>query len=175
MVDRLDWNAKSVYVVTYVDSTDHTPHVVWLKFKVCVTPKAADTSELKQKQMQVVSAVLRGREVFAVLPTCTERHCYAVIPAAFDAFSRGSSRSVVIVIASWGLALQRSSSPRRISRMTLTYNATDTQGRVDRTPSRRTALELDPTLAVVLGTARLNTKREKSTPPGSFSARSESP
>ena len=51
--------------MTYVESTD-----LWLKFEVCVTAKATDTlgcSELKQEQMQVVTAVLRGLRACAAV------------------------------------------------------------------------------------------------------------
>ena len=40
---------------------------------------------LKPEQMQVVTGVLRGRDVFAVLPTgFAKTLCYAVLPGAFD-------------------------------------------------------------------------------------------
>lgn len=68
-----------------------------------VATKAAKTlgcSELKPEQMQVVTAVLRGRDVFAVLPTGYGKTlCYAVLPAAFDALLPGSSPSIVIVLS----------------------------------------------------------------------------
>ena len=47
--------------------------------------------------MQVVTAVLRGRDGFAVLPTGYRKVlCYAVLPAVFDALS---PRRIVIVLS----------------------------------------------------------------------------
>ena len=68
--------------------------------------KAAKTlgcSELKPEQMQVVTTVLRGRDVLAVLPTGYGK-TYATqstspAPAAFDALLPGSSPSIVIVLS----------------------------------------------------------------------------
>ena len=84
---------------------DHTPMSYCEMATLCETAatKAADTlgcSELKQEQMQVVTAVLQGRDVFAVLPTGYGKTlCYAVLPAAFDALSPGCSPSIVIVLS----------------------------------------------------------------------------
>ena len=62
--------------------------------------KALGCLELKPEQIQVASAVLQGRDVFAVLPTGYGKTiCYAVLPAAFDALLPGSSPSIVIVLS----------------------------------------------------------------------------
>lgn len=51
----------------------------------CKAAEALGCSTLKQEQMSVITAVLRGRDVFAVLPTGFGKTlCYAVLPAAFD-------------------------------------------------------------------------------------------
>ena len=51
---------------------------------------------LKAEQMKVVTSVLQGRDVFAVLPTGYGKTlCYAVLPGAFD-YLQGSSIVVVV-------------------------------------------------------------------------------
>ena len=53
---------------------------------------------LKAEQMKVVTSVLQGRDVFAVLPTGYGKTlCYAVLPGAFDFLQSGGSSIVVVV------------------------------------------------------------------------------
>ena len=53
---------------------------------------------LKAEQMKVVTSVLQGRDVFAVLPTGYGKTlCYAVLPSAFDYLQSGGSSVVVVV------------------------------------------------------------------------------
>ena len=49
-------------------------------------------------QLQVISEFVKGRDVFAVLPTGYGKSlCYALLPLVFDALS-GSEDSIVIVM-----------------------------------------------------------------------------
>ena len=94
------WNV-SQHVVTYYTTPPSLvfSHAMADPCEAAAT-KALGCSELKPEQMQVVTAVLRGRDVFAVLPTGYGKTlCYAVLPAAFDALFPGSSPSIVIVLS----------------------------------------------------------------------------
>ena len=54
--------------------------------------RALDGFTLKAEQMKVVTSVLQGRDVFAVLPTGYGKTlCYAVLPGAFDYLQSGGS------------------------------------------------------------------------------------
>lgn len=53
---------------------------------------------LKERQMDVILHILRGRDVFAILPTGYGKSlCYACLPWIFDEMNRSSRPSIVIV------------------------------------------------------------------------------
>ena len=55
---------------------------------------------LKPEQMQVITGVLRGRDVFAVQPTGFGKTlCYAVLPGAFDYLQPSGPPSIVLVVS----------------------------------------------------------------------------
>ena len=55
---------------------------------------------LKPEQLEVVTSFLRGRDVFAVLPTGFGKSlCYACLPAAFDKIlEKEKGHSIVVVV-----------------------------------------------------------------------------
>jgi ATP-dependent DNA helicase RecQ len=53
---------------------------------------------MKSEQMQVVTGVVCGRDVFAVLPTGFGKNT-AVLPAAFDCLYSDSPPSIVLVMS----------------------------------------------------------------------------
>ena len=54
--------------------------------------------KLRAKQLEVVTSFLKGRDVFAILPTGFGKSlCYACLPFAFDSLL-GRKDSVVVVI-----------------------------------------------------------------------------
>ena len=62
--------------------------------------QALGCSTLKPEQMQVITEVLRGRDVFAILPTGFGKTlCYAALPAAFDYINPGGPPSIVLVVS----------------------------------------------------------------------------
>ena len=66
----------------------------------CKAAEALGFSTLKEEQMRVIAAVLRGRDVFAVLPTGFGKTlCYAVLPAAFDFLDPDCPPSIVLVVS----------------------------------------------------------------------------
>ena len=66
----------------------------------CKAAEALGFSTLKEEQMRVIAAVLRGRDVFAVLPTGFGKTlCYAVLPAAFDFLDLDCPPSIVLVVS----------------------------------------------------------------------------
>ncbi len=55
---------------------------------------------LKAEQLQVVTGVVRGRDVFAVLPTGFGKSlCFAVLPGTYDQLYPSSKPSIVVVLA----------------------------------------------------------------------------
>ena len=55
---------------------------------------------VKLEQLQVVSSILNGRNVFAVLPTgYGKSFCYSCLPYMFDTISPIEKPSIVIVVA----------------------------------------------------------------------------
>ena len=54
---------------------------------------------LKPKQLEVVSGVLRGEDVFAVLPTGYGKSlCFAVLPSVYDQLYPHGKPSIVLVV-----------------------------------------------------------------------------
>ena len=55
---------------------------------------------MKPEQLDIVVAVLQGRDVFAILPTGFGKSlCYACLPSAFDSLlNKESGHSIVIVV-----------------------------------------------------------------------------
>ena len=67
---------------------------------VAAATKAAQALGCLVLKTQVITAVLRGRDVFALLPTGYGKTlCYAVLPAAFDILHPGSPPSTVLVLS----------------------------------------------------------------------------
>ena len=64
----------------------------------CKAAEALGFSTLKEEQMCVIAAVLRGRDVFAVLPTRLWQNA-AVLPAAFDFLDPDCPPSIVLVVS----------------------------------------------------------------------------
>ena len=68
----------------------------------CITEAAKELGypAMKPEQLDVTTAFIEGRDVFAILPTGFGNSlCYACLPVAFDKFSmntRGYSISVVV-------------------------------------------------------------------------------
>ena len=55
---------------------------------------------IKSEQLQVVSSILNGRDVFAVLPTgYGKSFCYSCLPYMFDTIAPIETPSIVIVVA----------------------------------------------------------------------------
>ena len=55
---------------------------------------------LKPKQLRVVTSVLRGRDVFGVLPTDFGKTlCFAYLPSAYDKLYPKSAPSIVVVVS----------------------------------------------------------------------------
>ena len=66
----------------------------------CKAAEALVCSTLKQEQLRVITAVSRGWDVFAVLPTGFGKTlCYAVLPAAFNFLHPDGPPSVVLVVS----------------------------------------------------------------------------
>ena len=54
---------------------------------------------LKPEQLQIVTGVLRGRDVFGVLPTGLGRTlCFSCLPSAYDKLYPKSAPSIVLVL-----------------------------------------------------------------------------
>ena len=71
------------------------------QFSVAATEaaRALGGFTLKTEQMEVVTSILRGRDVFAQLPTGYGKTlCYAVLPVAFDLLQPGC-KSIVVVLS----------------------------------------------------------------------------
>ena len=72
------------------------------RVQTCVLQAAQELgySSMKPAQVEVVLNFVRGRDVFAILPTGFGKSlCYACLPAAFDAINkkeRGHSIAVVV-------------------------------------------------------------------------------
>ena len=57
--------------------------------------------QLKPEQADVIEAFVKGRDVFAVLPTCLWQECYGCLPVVFDKLlgKLDGDRSIVVVVA----------------------------------------------------------------------------
>ena len=60
---------------------------------------ALGCSALKPEQMQVITEALRGRDVFAGLPTRFGKTLVTLLPAAFDYLNPGGPPSIVLVVS----------------------------------------------------------------------------
>ena len=60
---------------------------------------ALGCSALKPEQMQVIKEALRGRDVFAGLPTGFGKTLVTLLPAAFDYLNPGGPSSIVLVVS----------------------------------------------------------------------------
>ena len=61
---------------------------------------------LKPEQLEIVTALLRGRDVFAVLPTGFGKSlCYACLPAAFDKVLKEEKGTSIVVVVTPLLAI----------------------------------------------------------------------
>ena len=60
---------------------------------------ALGCSALKPEQMQVITEALRGRDVFAGLPTGFGKTLVTLLPAAFDYLNPGGPPSIVLVVS----------------------------------------------------------------------------
>ena len=55
---------------------------------------------LKPEQLQIVAGVLRGRDVFGILPTGFGKTlCFACLPSAYDKLYPKSAPSIVVVLS----------------------------------------------------------------------------
>ena len=56
--------------------------------------------QLKPDQADVIEAFVKGRDVFAVLPTGYGKSlCYGCLPLVFDRLHGGEERSIVVVVS----------------------------------------------------------------------------
>jgi len=72
---------------------------------------------LKEEQLKVVTAFVKGRDVFAVLPTGYGKSlCFGCLPLAFDRLNstRGSTPAFIVVVVT-PLTVNITSSPQRLN------------------------------------------------------------
>ena len=56
--------------------------------------------QLKPEQADVIETFVKGRDVFAVLPTSYGKSlCYGCLPLVFDRLHDGEERSIVVVVS----------------------------------------------------------------------------
>lgn len=65
-----------------------------------VAAKELGYSVMKPEQLEIANAVLKGRDVFGVLPTGFGKSlCYGCLPSAFDKFlKKDKGHSLVVVV-----------------------------------------------------------------------------